>query len=154
MTIAIWRSLHVTAIGKIERGERRVSVGEASALANVLGLTIEGLLGEDAERAPLIFASVRLNDTASNLQTAAREYAESMIMWGLIADSIGDLHQSDELFATGALPEQTPGWLATGDAAIAVDAMLRRNNIESVGPYSAIVIRALEAERERFHRHG
>lgn len=37
--------LHVTAIGKIERGERRVTVGEAVALARCFDLTIDQMLG-------------------------------------------------------------------------------------------------------------
>lgn len=41
--------LHVTAIGKIERGERRVTVGEAVIIANTIGVPLLSLLGQSSE---------------------------------------------------------------------------------------------------------
>lgn len=37
--------MHVTAIGKIQRGDRRVTIGEAAALASILEVPLETLTG-------------------------------------------------------------------------------------------------------------
>lgn len=44
--------MHLTAIGKVERGERRVTIGEALVIAHTLGIGLPGVR-TDAENATL-----------------------------------------------------------------------------------------------------
>lgn len=93
-------SLHPTAVGRIESGERKVTVGEAVALANAVGMSVDALTGTsdrvlDAPRA--LLANAR-----ADLMRSAAAYYEALGILATTADSVAsdddhDLNKELEL---------------------------------------------------------
>jgi transcriptional regulator with XRE-family HTH domain len=78
--------LHVTTIGKIERGERRVSVGEAVALASALGLTLDVLV---AGSAAIDSRYEALRTAEHNLDVALDAYTKALLEVARTSDETG-----------------------------------------------------------------
>ncbi|MGO2746738.1 helix-turn-helix domain-containing protein [Microbacterium sp.] len=137
-------TMHVTAIGKIERGERRVTVGEASALASVLGYTLDGLIGGGAD---LMMAYV-LSDRARDVYGRAwHDYLNALIDVAVAADEQNHpLREADRDWLTGSMPDQTPAKLLA-DALIAFDARLSRDGITS-SKHVAVLREAIQRDTD------
>lgn len=120
-------SMHVTAIGKIERGERRVTVGEASALASILGFTLDGLVGGGAD---LMTAYALSHRALNHFHAAWHEYLNSLIDVAHAADTqTHPLREGDREWLLNSMPRQTPVRLLA-DVSMALDARLSRDKID------------------------
>lgn len=87
-------NLHPTAIGRIESGERKVTVGEAVALASSVGLTVDKMTatGTTALDAPRSL----LSRARADLMRSADAYYEALGLFAATADSVGpDAFQGD-----------------------------------------------------------
>lgn len=144
--------LHLTAIGKIERGERRVTVGEALALATAIGYTLEGIVG--AGESTLVTQGALLNMASNNLQRAVRDYSDALLNFAASADALpAPPRENQQRFLTESMPRQTPAMLSR-DAKYAISAAVSRNKIE-VGKYVQILIDAVDRDNQALENaHG
>lgn len=135
-------TMHVTAIGKIERGERRVTIGEASALASTLGLTLDGLVGGGAD----LTTSYALSNRARNhFYVAWHEYLDSLIDVAHSADKQSHpLRDRDREWLMNSMPQQTPTRLLA-DVSQAFDARLERDKLE-VGEHLHVLREAIQQD--------
>lgn len=136
--------LHVTAIGKIERGERRVSVGEASALASVLGYTLDSLIGGGGD---LVTHYALLDYARTVLQRQSHDYLTAMLNVAITADNLGDqLRPEDRQWLRNEMPRQTPA--RTGDTQVFAEARLSRDGIAEPGEYLALLMDAIKRDAD------
>ena len=141
-------------INKIEKGERRVSAAELVGLASSLGIEAANLLGSGESGLPLATAGGRLEESAANLRAASIAYGRAMLSYAQTADELDDPHANIVRFIKEGLLRQTPGFYATGDVVMSLEATLKLNRVELKGEYSQAVMAALRAEQERFHDNG
>lgn len=135
-------NMHVTAIGKIERGERRVTIGEASALASTLGFTLDGLVGGGADLTTSYALSNRARD---RFYDAWHEYLDSLIDVALAADSQSHpLRSRDREWLLYSMPQQTPARLLA-DVSLAFEARVEREGIE-VGEHLQVLRAAIQQD--------
>lgn len=137
-------NLHVTAIGKIERGERRVTVGEASALASVLGYTLDTLIGGGGD---LVTFYQLFDYTQSLHKRQSQDYLRAMMNVAIAADELGDqLRPEDRQWLLRNLPKQTPAMLI--EARLHADGRLSRDGISEPGEYLKVLLEALYRDED------
>lgn len=135
---------------KIENVKRRVLAAELISIADCLGLTASELLGLGADRAPILLAGARIEESQRNLQTAANAYGRAVLSYAQAADDATNLHENDAAFARDSLPRQTPAWIASMTCDN-IRASLRREP-EQHGEHVQAVIESLNADYR--HHHG
>jgi transcriptional regulator with XRE-family HTH domain len=59
--------MHWTTIAKIEKGERSVRIDEASVLADLLGTSVDAMLGRPTDDADLLWAISKLSSSAHKM---------------------------------------------------------------------------------------
>jgi len=135
--------LHVTAIGKIERGERRVTVGEAEALASAVGYTLDGIIGAgDLQTAYAVLEFARRNS-----DHAAGEYALALLKVAQEADELGKpLRDIDKRWLSEAMPVQTPA--RSLDARWYLHASVQRLEINPEGVWVKTLLDAVVRDSE------
>ncbi|MFD6699848.1 MULTISPECIES: helix-turn-helix domain-containing protein [unclassified Microbacterium] len=79
-------TLHPTAIGRIESGERKVTVGEAVALANAVGQTVDRMTGSGA--GALDAPRTLLERARADLMRSAGAYYEALSIFATTADAV------------------------------------------------------------------
>ncbi|MFJ7289241.1 helix-turn-helix domain-containing protein [Curtobacterium sp. NPDC098951] len=132
-------SFHVTTVGKIERGDRRVTVGEAVALADALDVSLESLV-HNKQDLTASFAEHGQARTAFILEAA--RYVETMLSVAAAADNQADLRHEDEQWLAEAFLVQTPADL-TEDARYALDAAISRRGIDPDGVWVKRLVRSV-----------
>jgi len=135
---------------KIESNQRRVLASELVAIADALGVPAADLLGLGTDRAPILLAGARLQETQKNLDFAAVGHARAMLAFAQSADAAESLHANDEKFAQEGLLKLTPAWLVSG-ALLSVEAGLKLNRVENLGPHALAVLEALRVDYNHFH---
>ncbi|WP_378144791.1 helix-turn-helix domain-containing protein [Cnuibacter sp. UC19_7] len=145
-------AMHPTTIGKIERGERRVSIGEAAALADILGVALADLLEGTGELQVAYTAHTRAQ---KRLVSASYEYAMALLEVAAAADGTVQLEERDRGWLDTELHNQSPARMTT-DVLYAVRAAVDRREIdESPGTYVSVLLGVLEADlRLLLNRHG
>lgn len=68
---------HQATVAKVETQERQVQLGEAHALAAILGVTLQDIVGDPTEAA----AAAKLSALVSQLQSAKRNLAGAHAAW-------------------------------------------------------------------------
>jgi transcriptional regulator with XRE-family HTH domain len=137
--------LPLTAIGKIERGQRRVTVGEAAALADALGFTLDALVN----RQGLLLSSWAIVGRERDaLMEQAKLYVDALIDLAKIADS-GESHLRDRDIEslTRWLEQETPA-LSTSDSLVILEARLAREGLNQSGRFLQILLQSLKSESE------
>ncbi len=140
-------SFRQQTIYKIEQGRRRVLAAELIAIAQALDTSPAALLGLDEERTPVVAAGARFEEARRNLETSAMAYGEAMVSLARVADNAEQLHEVDKGFVSGPLLRQTPGAIASGDVAIAMEV----STPSPRGPLTEAVLKAMKAEKERLN---
>lgn len=131
-------------IGKIERGERRVTVGEAVTLANVLGYTLDGLVGGGGD---LVTFYQLFDYTQSLHRRQSQDYLRAMMNVAIAADELGDqLRPEDRQWLLKNLPKQTPAMLI--EARLHADGRLSRDGISEPGEYLKVLLEALYRDED------
>ena len=131
-------------IGKIERGERRVTVGEAVTLANVLGYTLDGLVGGGGD---LVTFYQLFDYTQSLHRRQSQDYLKAMMNVAIAADELGDqLRPEDRQWLLKNLPKQTPAMLI--EARLHADGRLSRDGISEPGEYLKVLLEALYRDED------
>lgn len=129
-------------VARIESGNRKVTFGEAIALATALNHTPEGLLGEDGEEA-LVQRGANVARTASALSRAAQDYTVALFDFVLQADAIqGPIREGQQSFLEAVYRAQTPAMM-TVDSGLAINAAMSRRGITEPGPYLERLIEAV-----------
>lgn len=119
--------LSEATIGKIERGDRKVTVGEAQAIARALGHTFDGVIG--SSEATLRANGTVVASTVRHLQQFADEYATALLHYTRTADELGEDPPADFLhYLETSVPSQTPAQIAS-DARGKVEAEIERQAI-------------------------
>ncbi|MBG6237399.1 transcriptional regulator with XRE-family HTH domain [Mycetocola sp. CAN_C7] len=131
--------LHLTAVGKIERGERRVTVGEAAALADALGFTLDALIGDQGNLLSVYAVHSRESEA---LRRQIEVYARALLDVALTADS-ARLRDSDRAWLSTELANQTPAQLTT-DALMYVEAAIAREGLAASGEYTRQLLRNMQ----------
>lgn len=137
-------NIHVTAIGKIERGERKVSVGEAAAMAELFGLALDDLLGGGMG---LKTALATFQRDRSTFGEQMRLYVESMLEVVVSADSATEMTEKEREWLVEELPRQTPARM-TADALVAFDAAMSRSFYQPDTEFVQRLRRQLERDAE------
>ena len=110
-------NLDPTAITRIERGQRGVSLSEAVAIAAVLGASVDEMCmnapgaDERALRLELAAAEAEIANAEANLASAQYVYAE-------LSGRVAALQKKLEELATDAEPQEAPdalSWMAVRD---------------------------------------
>ncbi|OBI42992.1 helix-turn-helix transcriptional regulator [Mycobacterium colombiense] len=83
--------LHETTIAKIERGDRSVRIDEASAVADVFGISLDALLGRRARP-----KSDRVHVLTAVADTAIRSTGQILDIADAVRDRIADLSPPDD----------------------------------------------------------
>jgi transcriptional regulator with XRE-family HTH domain len=96
---------HVTTIGKIERGERKVTLGEAGALASALSQSVEMLMNGNT---PFYWASKGLFDAQAPLEKAATLYRDAQFRFALAIDADTGLSSGERDLAIESLLAMSP----------------------------------------------
>lgn len=135
---------------KIESNQRRVMASELVAIADALGVPAADLLGLGTDRAPILLAGSRLQESQKHLDFAATSHARAMLDFARAADAAESLHASDERFAREGLLKQTPAWLVS-TAVLNLEATLNLNRVDNLGPHALEVIDALRVDYNHFH---
>ncbi|MCC8909457.1 helix-turn-helix domain-containing protein [Curtobacterium sp. GD1] len=143
-------SFHVTTVGKIERGDRRVTVGEAVALADALDVSLESLVHNKQD---LTASFAEHNQARTSFIMEASRYVETMLSVAAAADRQSDLRKEDEQWLAEAFLRQTPADL-TEDARYALDAAISRRGVDPGGFWVKQLVRSVGegAEWARSHR--
>lgn len=143
-------SFHVTTIGKIERGDRKVTVGEALTLADVLGVSLDMLLvgGQDG----LQVAYAAHNAERRQFGHQMQEYTLSLLRVARAADNATVMRQVDTAWLDTELQNQSPAQL-TADAALAARAALSRDGVASPGHYVSLLLDALDRDAQALRRN-
>jgi transcriptional regulator with XRE-family HTH domain len=128
-------SLHVTAVGKIERGDRRVSIGEAAALADILGLPLDLLLGGEVTLQSAL--SVHQQERRK-LTNEVHSYVQTLLAIAAAADKADALSPAEREWLTVDLPRQTPARM-TSDANIALEAAISREGVFADGTFVTLL---------------
>ena len=131
-------SLHLTAIGKIERGERRVTIGEAAAIADSLDYTLDALIGGQGR---LLTAQAVGTSERQRLSAQARVYAEALLNIAVAADSV-PLRAVDSDWLDTELVNQSPAQMTT-EVGMFVRASISRNGLDDSGKYVQLLLGAL-----------
>lgn len=139
--------IHVTAIGKIEKGSRKVSVGEAAAIADVLGLPLDLLLGGETTLRSAYAAHDRTFDAlTAAVEADVRALLDVVVAADTIADGLGPSEVS-WLESEHGLLAQTPVKVAA-DALEELDAQLVRQGLPATGRWVAHLRKLLKADAE------
>lgn len=137
--------LHVTAIGKIERGERRVTVGEAVALARCLGMSIDEILGIsgplEAHRALVREARGELLRASGAYYRLLSEYAKA------IDENFMNLTQADEAAIEAEIESMTPARVIAFHGIGRLTADLAARGVETDLGFAATLVRTDGADR-------
>ena len=136
--------IHLTAIGKIERGERGTSATELAAIADAMGTSSNALLGIDDASLAVPFAKLEIARSA--LQEAAWNYLEELLDTALAADSANSVRDADALWLTSAMPWQTPAMMLRVGTSQVMRGSLGRRGIEAPGRYVQLLIEAIERD--------
>jgi transcriptional regulator with XRE-family HTH domain len=89
--------LHYSAIAKIERGDRSVRIDEASAIADVFGISVDTMLGRRARpQSDRVHLLIAVADTAIRSAGPIIDVAEA------VRDRIADLSPPDDELAVRA----------------------------------------------------
>ena len=141
------RGHHValTAISRLEKSQRKVTVGEAIALASIVGSTVEELAGAADPRLAVAFS------TASRLERvlarAAAEYGRALLELCQRADAAPAVSAAERDWLDSELVAQSPAWAVASDVAITVATACERDSLPTSGRYTAMLIDVLEADR-------
>lgn len=132
-------------IYKIESGNRRVTVGEAAAIADALGYTLDGLFGGGGSLASAYLLS---NRAGSQARRAAREYVDALMDVAIAADGMTQpLRSADVRWLTHAMPEQTPAQ-TTIDVLMDFNARLSRDGITKPGKFLSLLRDAIQRDTD------
>jgi transcriptional regulator with XRE-family HTH domain len=144
--------LHVTAIGKIERGERRVTVGEASALASVLGYTLDGLIGGGGD---LVTQYALMDFVQTQLNRATTDYVNALVRVARAADEMSQpLRDEDREWLTKQMPQVTPALLVGANALLQLESRLSNEGVTDQGEFVQLLRGAIGSDRERLSERG
>ena len=135
--------LHLTAVGKIERGQRRVTVGEAAALADALDYTLDTLIGGQGK---LLSAHAVGTRERQRLSTQAHTYADAMLDIAVAADSV-KLRVVDADWLDTELVNQSPAQMTT-NVAMFVRSSILRKGLDDSGKYVQLLLEALRKDEE------
>lgn len=124
-------SFHVTTIGKIERKDRRATVGEAIALAACLNLTVEDLVEGQAELRALLAAHSRERQAVTE---ALSRYSTLLVQIAAAADRAGELDERTSTWVRESMLRQTPVELSA-EATIMARAAASREGADTAGLY-------------------
>lgn len=137
-------AFYVTTVGKIERGDRRVSVGEAVSLAEALGVDIAVLL---ATQSDLAASYAVIGRTRDDFRRAMSSYVDSMVIVAAAADRSDVLSDRDLTWLREGLLKQTPGDLVE-DAQYAATATITREGFNPDGEYVLQLLQAISDAAE------
>lgn len=143
-------SFHPTVIGKVERGERRVSIGEAAAMADSLGVALADLIEESGE---LQAAYAAHTTSQKRFVTAAYDYASSLLDVAAAADGAGSLDDRDRWWLDTELRNQSPARMTT-DSLFVLRGAIDRRDIDPNGVYVRRLLSALEQDSIALGQHG
>lgn len=141
-------AFNASVIGKIERGERRVTVGEAAALADVLGTSVERLLDQRDE---LSKAYDRRDRGRHDLSVAGDAYMQTLLRLAHTADRASTLSDMDRDWLSTELEAHTPARVAA-EQHLGAEGILHELEIDPTTPYVATLLRRLEADNEALRR--
>lgn len=141
-------SLHITAVGKIERGERRVTVGEAAALADTLNFTLDAMIGGQGKLLTAYAINGRERDAFTK---QAAIYARSFFDIAVAADG-AQLRDADRDWLSTELANQTPAQL-THDAIMHVEAAITREGLDATGKYAKSLLESMKRDDEALQRN-
>jgi transcriptional regulator with XRE-family HTH domain len=136
-------SLPITAVGKIERSTRSVTLGEAIALADTLGFTLDALIGGEGELTTAFALQAR--ERAEHAKQS-RSYAETLLTLAATADNKA-LRGSDRAWLQSQLANQTPAQ-NTVDVLMFVEAAIARNNVDAGGEHVRLLLEALGRDKD------
>lgn len=136
---------HQSTIGKIERGDRRASIGEAVALADVLRVTLPRLLGGNTDLQSAYAREMAARDVFLD---AALKYGRSMMEAAVLGDSIGELAQADKQWLLSDVADLTPAQL-TNDVLFMLEAEAMRREVDITTPALKALFDALGDDYER-----
>lgn len=135
-----------TTVGKIERGERRVTVGEAAALADIVGVKLSALIS-DAKGDDLSSAFETAGATARVLERAATDHSRALLDVAVEADRAGALSAAELRWLNSELVNQSPG-SAVIDAAIALSARLELDKVDGSGNYVSKLLEVVNTDAD------
>lgn len=137
--------IHVTAIGKIEKGMRKVSIDEAVAFSRVLGVPIADLVGFDDS---LSTAYRNLANAHEERMRWEERVADALVDIARAADSSQvALSEVDEWWLDGGPLDYVPGAVVLGIATY-VEARVERDAIDVEGTRVAALLRLLRSDAE------
>lgn len=135
--------VHLTTIGKIERQERKVTIGEAAAIADALGVSLASMIGD----ATTLQSTYAQHAQARRLFTQALEtYVLALLDVARAADTSPGLGPRDAEWLVHLLSEQTPAQM-TLDAPTIASAAISREAIER-GPAVSFLEVSLTVDKE------
>ncbi|MGV8883447.1 MAG: helix-turn-helix domain-containing protein [Rhodoglobus sp.] len=138
-------SFHVTTIGKIERGDRKVTVGEAVTLADVLGVSLDTLLVGGQEGLQVAYAAHSAERRQFDRQV--QEYTLALLRVATAADNATVIREVDQAWLDSELQNQSPAQ-STIDSAIQARAALSRDGIAGAGYYVKMLLDALDRDNQ------
>jgi len=136
--------VHLTTIGKIERKERKVTIGEAAAIADALALSLDSMIGGQST---LQSAYAAHNDSRRAFENAVHSYALSLLDIAVAADQATELREVDSEWLTESMPDQTPARM-TQDAGVALEAAISRESIAR-GRFVEGLLASIRSDSER-----
>jgi transcriptional regulator with XRE-family HTH domain len=134
-------------ISKIEREARKVTIDEALALARALNITVDELVGRQAD---LRAQYAALNREYRSFQRHVSAYALALLGVAVAADGTDVLSPRDREWLDVELERQTPSPVAV-NAVYAVEAAIEREGINQDGTYVKRLVACLRDDADLIH---
>ena len=141
---------HQQTIYKIESGRRRVSVGEAATLANLLNVTLQFLIGE--QEGVLIAYMLHERERRAFSQ-AMHGYLNAILDVAATADAAVVLRDVDTKWLDNNMPEQTPARM-TSDALMLLDGFIAQKGYDPNGRYVKLLRNRVRRDSDYLRRRN
>jgi transcriptional regulator with XRE-family HTH domain len=125
---------HQQTIYKIERGKRKVTLGEAISLAEAVGVPVESLTDRAPELAALRTAYAVQGRERVAFVNLMESYTLALLEVAVAADNAAALTDSDVSWLDSAMLKQSPAGM-TADAGVIIDAAISREGVKGNGHY-------------------
>jgi transcriptional regulator with XRE-family HTH domain len=141
---------HQQTVTKVENGRRKVTIGEATAMAAILEAPLEALI---QGRNGLAASYAVHNRARGDFVATMSSYVESMLGVAMAADQIDVLHEDDVIWLNAGLLMQTPLDL-TEDAQYALEAATGRLEANVDGLWVRRLLEHIREDSEWSRTHG
>lgn len=149
------KDVYQTTIARIESGERAMRAVEAIAFSAILQAPLDLLFSLEA--AAVTASMTMLRDASRELVDSSEKYVKAMYVAAVNLDREEEVPSKVSEWFLNSLSAQTPALLAGSNALGAVEAAVKRDELDTEGVYLAHVIALLQrddSELERLRING